>query len=273
MTLQSKQVQPFVLNPSILHETCPHSCCRIFVGFLAKTCATTPGCFLFICQPTEIAGMLRVLERTQALCKSFWARNQIKMKFLQHFLSSCVVFICACLYLCVSSASLEYTTDRQSCNTISEFKGTDFGRRRRFLLRRFCILQIIGPRSHLDSMWSLFARDTSDKAKEPRRVARAKDMENFIEELHTGPWHTELRTECTQGWSRSNQQRALTNRSSISWWMERNLNSTQVLHSIMCREQFSMTKAVHGTAWNTSAAGLQVLRTRLGCSDLSHNWA
>ena len=192
MTLQSKQVQPFVLNPSILHETCPHSCCRIFVGFLAKTCATTPGCFLFICQPTEIAGMLRVLERTQALCKSFWAKNQIKMKFLQHF-------PCTCLYLCVSSASLEYTTDRQSCHTISEFKGTDFGRRRRFLLRRFCILQIMGPRSHLDSMWSQFAWDTSDTTKEPRRVARAKDMENIKEELHTGPWHTELRTECTQG--------------------------------------------------------------------------
>ena len=87
--------------------------------------------------------------------------------------------------------------------TISEFKGTDFGRRRRFLLRRFCILQIIGPRSHLDSMWLQFAWHTSDKAKEPRRVARAKDMENFIEELHTWPWHTELRTECTQGWFRS----------------------------------------------------------------------
>ena len=218
-----------------------------------------------------------MLERTQALCKSFRAKNQIKMKFLQHFLSSCVVFICACLYLCVSSASLEYTTDRQSCNTISEFKGTDFGRRRRFLLRRFCILQIMGPRSHLDSMWSQFAWDTSDTTKEPRRVARAKDMENIKEELHTGPWHTELRTECTQGWFRSNQQRTLTNRSGISqdiaWWMERNLNSTQLLRSIMSRERFSMTKAVHGTARNTSAAGLQVLRTRLGCSDLSHNWA
>ena len=47
MTLQSKQVQPFVLNPSILHETCPHSCCRIFVCFLAKTCATNPGSLLF----------------------------------------------------------------------------------------------------------------------------------------------------------------------------------------------------------------------------------
>ena len=152
-----------------------------------------------------------MLERTQALCKSFQAKNQIKMKFLQHFLSSCVVFICACLYLCVSSASLEYTTDRKSCNTISEFKGTDFGRRRRFLLRRFCILQIMGPRSHLDSMWSQFARDTSDKAKEPRRVACAKDMENIKEELHTRPWHIELLRECTQGWFRSNQQRTLTN--------------------------------------------------------------
>ena len=162
--------------------------------------------FSTLSQPIEIAGMLHVLERTQALCKSFRAKNQIKMKFLQHFLSSCVVFnvfTCACLYLCVSSASLEYTKDRHSCNTISEFKGMDFGRRRRFLLRRFCILQIMGPRSHLDSMWSQFAWDTSDKAKEPRRVARAKDMENFKEELHTGPWHIELLRECTQGWFRS----------------------------------------------------------------------
>ena len=46
-----------------------------------------------------------------------------------------------------------------------------------------------------------------------------------------------------------------------------------MLRSIISREQFSMTKALRGTAWNTSAAGLQVLRTRLGCSDLSHNWA
>jgi len=135
------------------------------------------------------------------------------MKFLQQFLSSCVGLL---VFICVSSASLEYTTDRQSCNAISEFKGTDFGRRRRFLLRRFCILQIIGPRSHLDSMWSQFAWETSDTTKEPRRVARAKSMEKFIEELHTGPWHIELLRECTQGWFRSNQQRTLTNRSGIS---------------------------------------------------------
>ena len=208
MIWQSEHVQqPFVLVPSFLHYPCPLSCSGISVGFLPKTCATTPGCFRFIWQPPKIAGMLHVLERTQALCKSFWARNQIKMKSPQQFLSSCVGLL---VFICVSSASLEYTTDRQSCNTTSEFtskkslfKGADFRRRRRFCLRRFCILQIIGPRSHLDSMWLQFAWDTSDKAKEPRRVARAKDMENFIEELHTGPWHIELLRECTQGWFRS----------------------------------------------------------------------
>ena len=40
----------------------------------------------------------------------------------------------------------------------------------------------------------------SDMAKAPRQVARAKEnMENTIWELHTGPWHTELLIECTQG--------------------------------------------------------------------------
>ena len=37
-------------------------------------------------------------------------------------------------------------------------------------------------------------------AKAPRQVARAREnMENTISELHTGPWHTELLKECTQG--------------------------------------------------------------------------
>ena len=35
-----------------------------------------------------------------------------------------------------------------------------------------------------------------------------------------------------------------------------------------CRQLSSLTKAVHGTPCNTSA-GLQVLRSRLGCIDLS----
>ena len=46
-----------------------------------------------------------------------------------------------------------------------------------------------------------------------------------------------------------------------------------MLRSIISREQFSLTKAFHGAAWNTSAAGLQVLRSRLGCGDLNRNWA
>ena len=42
--------------------------------------------------------------------------------------------------------------------------------------------------------------DMSDMAKAPRQVARAKEnMENTISELHTGPWHTELLKERTQG--------------------------------------------------------------------------
>ena len=40
--------------------------------------------------------------------------------------------------------------------------------------------------------------DMSDMAKAPRQVARAREnMENTI--IHTGPWHTELLRECTQG--------------------------------------------------------------------------
>ena len=49
----------------------------------------------------------------------------------------------------------------------------------------------------------------------------------------------------------------------------RNLHSTQILSCVVCIKQFSsLTKAVHGTACNTSA-GLQVLRSRPGCRDLS----
>ena len=49
----------------------------------------------------------------------------------------------------------------------------------------------------------------------------------------------------------------------------RNLHSTQILSCVVCIKQFSsLTKAVHATACNTSA-GLQVLRSRPGCRDLS----
>ena len=54
----------------------------------------------------------------------------------------------------------------------------------------------------------------------------------------------------------------------------RNSNSTQILSSIICCKQFfSLTKAVHGTACTTSAVGLQVLRSRLAHRDLSKKGA
>ena len=44
-----------------------------------------------------------------------------------------------------------------------------------------------------------------------------------------------------------------------------------MLSCVMCIKQFSsLTKAVHGTASNTFAAGLKVVRGRLGCRDLSN---
>ena len=42
--------------------------------------------------------------------------------------------------------------------------------------------------------------DMSDMAKAPRQVARAdENMENTIEKVQTGPWHTELLRECPKG--------------------------------------------------------------------------
>ena len=170
----------------------------LYVFLLRPASPPLDAYFSTLSQPIEIAGMLHAGENSstlQELSGQDSNQNEIPATFP---LQLCGVYMRMFAFMCFFE-SFEYTTGRQSCNTNSEFKGTDFGRRRRFLLRRFCILQIMGPRSHLDSMWSQFAWDTSDTTKEPRRVARAKDMENFIEELHTGPWHTELRTECTQG--------------------------------------------------------------------------
>ena len=62
----------------------------------------------------------------------------------------------------------------------------------------------------------------------------------------------------------------------MEWWTVRNSNSIrilsiQTLRGVVCIEQFSsLTRADHGTAWNASAAGLQVLRSRLACRDLSN---
>ena len=78
--------------------------------------------------------------------------------------------------------------------------GADFRSRRRHRCLRFCILQIIGQRSQLDSMRSQFLLNVLDMANAPRQVARAKEnMENIMMELHLGAWHTELQRECTQG--------------------------------------------------------------------------
>ena len=50
----------------------------------------------------------------------------------------------------------------------------------------------------------------------------------------------------------------------------RNSNSIQILSCVMCcKQSSSLTKAVHGTACNTSA-GLQVLLSRLALRDLSN---
>ena len=70
--------------------------------------------------------------------------------------------------------------------TLSHCKGVDFRSRRRHRCLRFCILQIIGKRSQLDSVRSQFFWGMLD------------NMENSIE-LQTGPWRTELLRECTKG--------------------------------------------------------------------------
>ena len=74
-------------------------------------------------------------------------------------------------------------------------EGADFRSRRRHRCLRFCILQIIGQRSHVDSMrlqlWQHMLGIACACAEE--------NMENIIEELHMGPWRTELVRECTRG--------------------------------------------------------------------------
>ena len=72
-------------------------------------------------------------------------------------------------------------------HTLSHCKGVDFRSRRRHRCLRFCILQIIGKRSQLDSVRSQFFWGMLD------------NMENSIEEVQTGPWRTELLRECTKG--------------------------------------------------------------------------
>ena len=49
-------------------------------------------------------------------------------------------------------------------------------------------------------MWSQFLWDMLDMVNVSRQVVCVKEnKENITEELHTGPWRTELPRECTQG--------------------------------------------------------------------------
>ena len=70
--------------------------------------------------------------------------------------------------------------------------------RRRHRWRRFCILHIIGPRSHVNSMRSQSLCDMLDAANAPRQLAQAdracENMESITDD-------TELPRECTQVWS------------------------------------------------------------------------
>ena len=145
--------------------------------------------------------------------------------------------------------------------------GADFRRRRRHRCLRFCILQIIGQRSQLDSMRSQFLLNVLDMANAPRQVARAKEnMENIMMELHLGAWHTELQRECTQGSlvllgePAKDFNKLQWYLREIEWWTVQNSYSTQTSSCVMWS---SLTKAVHGTAWNTSA-GLRVFAAAWG---------
>ena len=110
-------------------------------------------------------------------------------------------------------------------------------------------------------------------ANAPGQVARAKeDMENIIMELHLGAWHTELQRECTQGSLLPLGQSAM-DFNKLQLYLPGNwmVNGAKlVFHpNIKLRHVvFSDQKAVQGTAWNTS--GLRVLRSCLGCRDLSN---
>ena len=122
MTLQSKQVQPFVLNPSILHETCPHSCCRIVVCFLAKTCAITPGCLLFNSQSanwnSRNASCWRELKH---FARAFGPR--IKSKWNSCNISSPAV---CCLYahVCIYAFLLHPLNTPQIDNLVTQFQSS-----------------------------------------------------------------------------------------------------------------------------------------------------
>ena len=102
------------------------------------------------------------------------------------------------------------------------------------------------------------------------RKTRKTPWRNYARELGTQNWWGNAHRAVWSHWS--NQQRSLTNCRSIAqdieWWTVQNSNSTQRL-SCVTKQSSSLTKAVHGTAWNTSAAGLQVLPS-VGFRDLSN---
>ena len=148
-------------------------------------------------------------------------------------------------------------------HTRSHCEGADFRSRRRHRCFRFfssSILRIIGRRSQLDSMRSQFLWDMLDIANAPRQVARTKeDMENIIVELHLGAWHTELQRECTQG-SLLPLGQSAQDFNKLQWYLPGNrmVNGAKLLFHPNIK-----LKAVHGTAWNTSA-GLRVFAAAWG---------
>ena len=163
-------------------------------------------------------------------------------------------------------------------------KGADFRSplalrdRRRHGRRRVFILQIIGPRSHIDSMRSQFLLDMSDTDNTPRRVALGnckENMENVANEL--GTW--ELGTHnCWGNARRAGPIGSIRERSSetesVSLWTAWNLTSTRVSSSVVCRRHFScLTKAFHGTAWNNLQKGCKRWATALDVETWAINWS
>ena len=80
----------------------------------------------------------------------------------------------------LGSSSYSFTLRR------SGFRKHILEHRRRHRWRRFCILHIIGPRSHINSMRWQSLCDMLDTAKAPRRVAQgdraSEDMENITDD-------------------------------------------------------------------------------------------
>ena len=147
--------------------------------------------------------------------------------------------------------------------------------RRRHGRRRVFILQIIGPRSHIDSMGSEFLLDMSDTDNIPRRVALGnceENMESISEELRM--WDLGTHT-CWGNAGRAGPIGPISTGSSeiaaVSLWSVWNLTSTRVSRSVVWRKRVCLTKAIHAT-WNASVTGLQVLHSCLGRRDLSNKW-